>query len=151
MDGPWGAWAADWPIRYGIVMAKRKAREGEVGIQYGGRKYLRTDGQTLIAQKDAWHLVIVPSWCKDGWLSFKLYLDSKATKNMFQVGVSVNGPARNKSTAMLKKDHPEILEWVVHQADLYRRGMLSHLPEAGQVIIYKKGRWTYGAKAKNKG
>ena len=66
---------------------RRKPKIGEKGIRYGSRNFLITPGQGLVAQDGPWHLVAVPSWEREGWWNFKLYLDEPAPKNLFNISI----------------------------------------------------------------
>jgi hypothetical protein len=117
---------------------RRRPLDGEAGYRYGGRNYIVTSGQGLIAQRGPWHLVAVPSRDRPEWYNFKLYLDQKAKKNLFHIGVSKGQVNVNREVAVLDEHYPDVKEWVRAKSCLYIDGLLSILPERGKRIVYRK-------------
>lgn len=131
----------------GLVMVEGKKAggrrfpvEGEVGIRYGDRNYLRVEGQALISQDGHWHLVLVPEWTRDGWLSFKLYLNRKAKKNLWHIGVKDGQAAKSRESYALSVQHPGRLDWVIAQAGLYLGGKVRMKKEKGRTVVYSKSK-----------
>lgn len=120
---------------------RRKPRIGEIGVRYGKRNFLRTDGQGLIAQDDCWHLVAVPQWDRGGWRNFKLYLDKPAKKNLFNVAVNEKGIYPRRDVDILKEYHPGRVEWVLEQAQRYMGGEIVLEREKGEIVKYGRTGW----------
>lgn len=118
---------------------RRSPVDGEAGQRYGTRNYIATNGQGLIAQRGVWHLVAVPSRDRPNWHNFKLYLNQKARKNLFHIGVCKGIVNVNREVAVLDEYYPDVKEWVRAQACLYIDGKISIVPERGKKIVYRKG------------
>jgi hypothetical protein len=118
---------------------RRSPVDGEDGQRYGSRNYIATVGQGLIAQRGVWHLVAVPSRDRPDWHNFKLYLDQKARKNLFHIGVCKGIVNVNREVAILDEHYPDVKEWARAQACLYIDGKISIVPERGKKVVYRKG------------
>ena len=123
-------------------MARRMPNVGEVGMRYGGRNYLRTQGHLLMAKRGKWHLVICPDKCMAGWINVKLHLDQTASKNAYEVGV-FNGKASPKADVKLLNEHyPSIMAWAMDRVAAYVDGKVTLKAEAGTPVVYTSGkRW----------
>lgn len=119
---------------------RRMPVDGEVGVRYGGRNYLIYPGQRLVAQDGPWHLVTVPAWNEGGWINFKLYLNQKAKKNLWHLGVKDGQPAKCREKKLLEEHHPGRIDWVVQQAELMASGKIRMKAERGRAIIYSAGK-----------
>lgn len=123
---------------------KRKGRrvpvDGEQGVRYGGKNYLVYPGQRLVAQDGDWHLVTVPAWNEGGWLNFKLYLNRKAKKNLWHLGVKDGQPAKCREKKLLEEHYPGRIDWVVMQAGRMAREEIRLRPEKASRVIYTAGR-----------
>ena len=144
-------WAAHmWVIRnWELVMGgegeerkggRRLPKDQEVGVRYGGRNYLIYPGQRLVAQDGPWHLVTVPAWTEGGWLNFKLYLNRKAKKNLWHLGVKDGQPSKSREKKLLEDHHPGRIDWVVKQAELLASGKIRMKAERGKAVIYSAGK-----------
>lgn len=120
---------------------RRAPKHGEIGVQYGGRNFLRAPGQVLVVQDQDWHLVYVPDWDREGWMNFKLYYDQKAPKNMFNISVTARGLQRKRDTELLLEHFPDRLEWVEEFALAFMNSDKFTRPERGIRMIFdsKKG------------
>jgi len=94
-------------------MARRTFAEGEPFRLVGGVKLTRRSSERMIARDGDWILIEVAEWSKGGWTSCQLYLDRKAKKNMWQVGVKNGRSAKNRSVKLLEEHHPDRLQWVL--------------------------------------
>jgi hypothetical protein len=131
---------------------RRKPNDGEIGIRYGNRNYIRTPGQALVAKKGKWHLVACPSRDRDGWNNFKLYLhERKALKNMFGLGFGKGAFAPSRDYGLLNDYYPDVVPWVNEQAKLYADGKLPLRKEEGRLVIYQQGKGWMLYKGKNNG
>lgn len=120
---------------------RRKAKVGEIGHQYGGKNFLITPGQMLVQQDGPWHLVVVPDWQREGWHNFKLYLDAKAPKNLFNLSINGQGVFRRRDALLLEEYHPGRLDWFEQMAMAYARGEIGVKPERGLPVKYSKSGW----------
>ncbi len=120
----------------GRPKGRRMPKHGEYGYRYGTRHFIATQGQGLIAQDDQWHLVAVPSRDRPGWHNFKLYLNAKAPKNLFHIGISKGKIAQLREAKALEEYYPGRQEWVLEQALLYIDGQLPLQREKGRRIVY---------------
>lgn len=120
---------------------RRKPVDGEIGIRYGSRNYIRNPGQSLISKKGKWHLVACPSRNKDGWHNFKVYRhEYKVVKNMWGIGLKNGAMARTKDWCLLSEYHPDVADWALEQAKLYAAGKLELRKEEGRWVIYRQGK-----------
>ena len=128
-----------------VTRQRRKGRrppeDGEVGIRYGNRNYIRSPDQALIAKKEKWHFVVLPTFTNEGWMNFKLYLDKKKVrKNMWGLGFYRGQFTRTHDLGVLKEHNPEMVEWALEKARRYAAGELAHKPEQGTPVVYRKGK-----------
>lgn len=128
---------------------RRSPSEGEAGFRYGGRNYIATAGQGLVAQRGAWHLVAVTSRDRPGWHNFKLYLNERARKNLFHFGVSNGKVNVNREMAVLDEHYPGVRDWAQDQANLFIEGKLKLMPERGEAIVFHQRRGWVSAQKKN--
>lgn len=120
---------------------RRKPRIGEKGIRYGERNFLITPGQGLVQQDGPWHLVAVPSWEREGWWNFKLYLDEKAPKNLFNISINRSGVYTRRDAVILMEHFPDRMVWFEAMAKRYASGEIGLKPERGQPVKYGKSGW----------
>ena len=118
---------------------RRMPDDREIGVRYGGRNYLVYPGQRLVAEDGPWHLVTVPAWNEGGWLNFKLYLNRKAKKNLWHVGVKAGQLAKSREKKLLEEHYPDRLDWVIKQAGLLAEGKIRLKEEKGKRVIYRAG------------
>lgn len=118
---------------------RRSPKDGEIGIRYGGRNFLITPGQRLVAQDGPWHLVAVEAWNREGWTNFKLYFNRKAKKNMYNVSVNKRSIYGKRDIDILDEYHPERKAWVLQMALDFIDGKLEKKPERGIKVRYRKG------------
>lgn len=115
---------------------RRKPRDGEIGIRYGGRHFLITPGQMLIAQDGPWHLVAVGAWDRDGWTNFKLYLNERARKNLYNLSVNKRAIFGKRDIAILDEYYPDRKEWALKMALQFIDGKLAMKPERGIKVKF---------------
>lgn len=120
---------------------RRKAKMGEIGVRYGEKNFLVTPGQGLVAQDGPWHLVVVPDWERDGWHNFKLYLDEKAPKNLFNLSINGQGVYGRRDAQILEEYFPGRLGWFEEMAKKYASGELPVQAERGRKVKYGKTGW----------
>ena len=131
---------------------RRMPKDGEIGIRYGNRNYIRTPDQALVAKKGKWHLVAVPSRNKDGWCNFKLYLhERKALKNMFGLGFRKGVFVQSRDYGLLNDYYLDVVPWAIEQAKMYEDGKLVHSKEEGRLVIYRLGKGWSLYKGKSNG
>lgn len=120
---------------------RRMPVDGEIGVRYGNRNFIRAPDQALIARQGTWHLVIAPTYTRDGWMSFKLYSNvAKVRKNLWKLSFRHAALTANSDLDILTQYHPDMLDWVTEQANRYAQGLLPHKPELGKAVIYRKGK-----------
>lgn len=128
---------------------RRSPNHGEIGIRYGGRNFLITPGQGLVAQDGPWHLVAVPAWDRPGWTNFKLYLNQKAKKNLFNLSVNKRSLFGKRDFQILEEYHAGRQAWVLEQALMFIDGKTAMKPERGTKIRYSKFKgWSKVTKGK---
>lgn len=119
---------------------RRLPVDGEIGVRYGSRNYLVYPGQRLVACDGPWHLVTVPAWNDGGWLNFKLYLNRKARKNLWHLGVKDGQPAKCREKQLLEEHHPGRIDWVVEQAKLLAEGKIRLKAEKAKQVVFTAGK-----------
>jgi len=85
---------------------------GKLSRMIGGRAYMRHDGEVDVAKKDRWVLVHVPEWSRDGWKSYKLFLDdAKARKKVWHLAHKDGRITGGAFITNLMENHPDALQW----------------------------------------
>jgi len=115
----------------------------------GNRNLLWREDEVELGEMGAWILVMVESWCQNGWTSLKLFLNEAGPKNLWQVGYKNGRLARNKDAALLQAHHPEVIDWIISTTKDYLKkvDMEAHsprmpvIPEASEVIDTKWDSW----------
>ena len=73
--------------------------------------------EVTIRQAGDWRLVECTKHSRDGWTSLKLYLDRRANKNVWRLGVKGDYLARSHDSMLLVTFYPGMRDWVVAQAN----------------------------------
>lgn len=91
---------------------RRRGTASGHGRMIGGRLYKRHEGEVEQARSGKWILVLVPEWCRDGWSSFKLFLDDpKAKKRVWHLAVKDGRVTGGAFITHLQRYHPKALTW----------------------------------------
>ena len=90
-------------------------KRGEKGtaVRVGRKMRSINRDEIEIGRHGDWRLVECADYSRDGWRSLKLYLDRKAKKNVWRLGVNDKHMGRSYDAGLLHAYYPGIREWVV--------------------------------------
>ena len=109
---------------------KVRMRRGFNGrpVKIGKKVLIVNFDEVTISEHNDWRLVECTSYSQNDWRSLKLYLDRKARKNVWRLGVKDGQMARLYDAGLLEAFYPDVLEWVALQAS----GIDAPFPENDQ-------------------
>jgi len=84
-------------------------------IVVGGKRLQERPDEVLIRQAGDWRLVECTDYSTGGWTNVKLYLDRKAQKNVWRLGVRSGVMGRSYDRDLLNRYVPGMCEWVEEQ------------------------------------
>lgn len=114
-------------------------------VKIGKKVLIVNYDEVTIATHGDWRLVECTSYSQDDWKSLKLYLDRKARKNVWRLGVKGSQMARLHDAGLLEAFYPGVREWVAQQAigidapfpenDQEDKGAAYPVPEKARAFI----------------
>jgi hypothetical protein len=82
---------------------------------FGGRRFVRDDGECVAARNGDW--VLVRKADKQGWVNFRLFLDRRSVKRrQWYVSAKDGEVLETKCVLNLRDKRPEGFDWVADMA-----------------------------------